>query len=37
MKRIVLGCCLALAASNALAADAESGKRLAQLRCAACG
>jgi mono/diheme cytochrome c family protein len=38
MKRISVGCCLgfALAASTALAADAESGKRLAQLRCAAC-
>jgi cytochrome c2 len=38
MKRIAVGGCLALAlaASNALAADTESGKRLAQLRCAAC-
>jgi mono/diheme cytochrome c family protein len=38
MKTIAVGCCLglALAASTALAADAESGKRLAQLRCAAC-
>ena len=38
MERIAVSCCLGLAltASNALAADAESGKRLAQLRCAAC-
>jgi mono/diheme cytochrome c family protein len=38
MKRIVFGCCLGLlvAASGALAADVESGRRLAQQRCAAC-
>jgi mono/diheme cytochrome c family protein len=38
MKQIAVGCCLglALAASGAHAADAESGKRLAQQRCAAC-
>jgi mono/diheme cytochrome c family protein len=38
MKRIAFGCCLGLsvAASGALAADVESGKRLAQQRCAAC-
>jgi mono/diheme cytochrome c family protein len=38
MKRIAVGGCfaLALAASNALAADTESGRRIAQLRCAAC-
>ena len=38
MKRIAVGGCraAALAASNALAADSESGKQLAQLRCAAC-
>jgi mono/diheme cytochrome c family protein len=38
MKGIAVGCCfgLAFAASSALAADVESGKRLAQLRCAAC-
>ena len=38
MKRIAVGGCLGLvlAASNAVAADWESGRRLAQLRCAAC-
>jgi mono/diheme cytochrome c family protein len=38
MKRIAVGCCLSflLATSSALAADIESGKRLAQQRCAAC-
>jgi mono/diheme cytochrome c family protein len=38
MKRIAVGCCLglALAASSVFAADVEGGKRLAQLRCAAC-
>src|SRR5215468_438589 len=36
MKRIAVGCGLALMASAAFGADAESGKRLAQLRCAAC-
>jgi mono/diheme cytochrome c family protein len=34
MKRIAVG--LVLAASSARAADVESGKQLAQLRCAAC-
>jgi mono/diheme cytochrome c family protein len=38
MNRIAVGCCLGLvlAASGARAADVESGKRLAQQRCAAC-
>jgi mono/diheme cytochrome c family protein len=37
MKRVAGGCfVLCLAASSVLAADAESGKRLAQQRCAAC-
>ncbi len=38
MKRSAIGCFLglAVAASNAFASDVESGKRLAQLRCAAC-
>jgi mono/diheme cytochrome c family protein len=38
MKRIAAGCCLGLvlAASSVFAADVEGGKRLAQLRCAAC-
>jgi mono/diheme cytochrome c family protein len=38
MKRIAVGCCLGLflAASNVLAADVESGKRLVQQRCAVC-
>src|SRR5450755_4322246 len=36
--RIAVGCCLGLclAATSVLAADAESGKRLVQQRCAAC-
>jgi mono/diheme cytochrome c family protein len=38
MKRTTIGCCLGLSlmASSAFAADVESGKRLAQLWCAAC-
>ncbi len=38
MKRIAVGCCigLSLVASSGRAADVESGKRLAQQRCAAC-
>jgi mono/diheme cytochrome c family protein len=38
MNRIAAGCCLGLVltASGARAADVESGKRLAQQRCAAC-
>jgi mono/diheme cytochrome c family protein len=38
MKRIAVGCCLGLllATSGAPAADVESGRRLAQQRCAAC-
>ena len=36
MKGFAVGCSLALVASAALGADAESGRRLAQLRCAAC-
>jgi mono/diheme cytochrome c family protein len=38
MNRIAVGCCLGLvlAAPGARAADVESGKRLAQQRCAAC-
>jgi mono/diheme cytochrome c family protein len=38
MKRVAIGCCLGLSlvASGGHAADVESGKRLAQQRCAAC-
>ncbi len=38
MKQIAVGCCLGLLllASGALAADIESGRRLAQQQCAAC-
>jgi mono/diheme cytochrome c family protein len=38
MNRIAVGCCLGLllAASDARAADVETGRRLAQQRCAAC-
>ena len=37
MKGVAIGClALLLAASQARAADLESGRRLAQQRCAAC-
>ena len=38
MNRIAVACCLGLllAASGARAADVETGRRLAQQRCAAC-